>query len=202
MIHTERAILPSALALGLGLSVAVPLAYQERPVSSPVVRDLNHKAHRPLTVAEGIKANCLIFVLHDCPISNQYSLEIQRIQRVFEGKGIRFYLVYSDPDADVEVVRKHVRDFGHKATALLDREHRLARKTGATMSPEAAVVLPGGAIAYRGRIDDRYPELGVRRERPTSFDLREALSAVAGGRKPARARTKAVGCYLPPRSDT
>jgi hypothetical protein len=80
---------------------------------------------------------------------------------------------------------------------LLDREHRLVAATGVTITPEVAVVTADGRVAYRGRIDDSYPQIGVKRRSPTQRDLRAALSALLAGRQAPTPRTKAVGCEIP-----
>ena len=52
------------------------------------------------------------------------------------------------------------------------------------------------AVAYRGRIDNRYVELGVERPAATQRDLADALAAVVAGKPVAAATTQAVGCYI------
>jgi hypothetical protein len=49
---------------------------------------------------------------------------------------------------------------------------------------------------YLGRIDDRFPDLGVRREEPTTHELRDALDAVLAGKPVETPRTLAVGCFI------
>jgi len=58
------------------------------------------------------------------------------------------------------------------------------------------VIDADGALAYRGRIDDTYPELGRRRLQPTEHTLADAVTAVLEGRPVAAARTEAVGCLF------
>ena len=82
-------------------------------------------------------------------------------------------------------------------TAVIDREHKLVRETGATVTPEAVVILADGSIPYRGRIDNMYPNLGQRRRVITEKDLRAALDAVGENRSVKVSRTQAVGCYIP-----
>jgi hypothetical protein len=50
------------------------------------------------------------------------------------------------------------------------------------VTPEVAVVGPGGALLYRGRIDDLWSDYGKRRQEPTTRDLRAALDAALAGR--------------------
>jgi hypothetical protein len=65
----------------------------------------------------------------------------------------------------------------------------------ATVTPEAAVVV-GNRVAYRGRIDDRYVDLGLERPKATTHDLADAVSAVLAGRPIANPTTQAVGCFI------
>ena len=76
---------------------------------------------------------------------------------------------------------------------------QLARVAGATITPEAAVFAHGAGeptLVYRGRIDDRYVDLGRARPAPTVRDLDDVLDAIGAG-VPVRFRsTEAVGCVI------
>ncbi|MBI1757206.1 MAG: hypothetical protein HYR64_08890 [Fimbriimonas ginsengisoli] len=145
---------------------------------------------------EGRGLECFVFVLRDCPNANQAAPEMERIAKAYAAKGVRFWIVFEDPDVGEASAARHMREFGLSWGAVLDPEHRLARKVGARASPEASVFRRGG-LAYRGRIDDRFVSPGQLRAQITHRDLREALDAVLAGHKPARARTQAIGCVLP-----
>jgi hypothetical protein len=58
-------------------------------------------------------------------------------------------------------------------------------------------VIARGEVTYRGRIDDRYVDLGKKREAPSQRDLRAALDAALAGRAVLTSRTKAIGCLIP-----
>ncbi len=133
----------------------------------------------------------------DCPISNSYAPEIQSILREFGDAPLDFYLVHVDPDVTVEAARSHAADFGLSCAILMDPAHELVSTVGATVTPEAAVILQDGTVAYRGRIDNWYGDLGAKRPRATRHELRAALDAVLAGMPVPEARTEAVGCYIP-----
>ena len=65
-----------------------------------------------------------------------------------------------------------------------------------TVSPEAAVVDPGGVLLYHGRIDDRWVNFWRDRPSPARRDLAEALRATLDGKPVAQTGTPAVGCIL------
>jgi hypothetical protein len=110
---------------------------------------------------------------------------------------VRFYAVQVDPDLTAEQARRHAREFGLRLPVLRDSRHELVKATSVTRAPEVAVLLPGGKLAYRGRIDDLYSALGKKRKAPSWRDLRDALTAVLAGRPVKVPRTEAVGCSIP-----
>lgn len=140
------------------------------------------------------KTVVLIFLGHDCPVSNGYAPEIGRLCRDF--KDVAFVLVYADHDLEEKTARTHAKDFAFPCPVLLDPEQTLARKYAAKVKPEAFLLSPKGDILYRGRIDDLYADLGKRRTQPTRRDLRDALAAALAGRPVATPRTEAVGCPI------
>lgn len=160
------------------------------------VADVDGKPHRPLELGSA-RAAVIVFTLHDCPISNAFSPEISRLAREFAPNGFRFFVVHTDPELSADDARKHAKEFALECPVLLDREHRLVRRLKATITPEAFVVAGDGATLYHGRIDDRFADLGKKRQEPTRRDLRLALESVANGKPIEVAATKAVGCYIP-----
>ena len=150
---------------------------------------------RPLD-APGRAATVLIFIACDCPLSNSYAPEIQRLRADYALSPIAFYVVYVGGGTPQEV-QAHAKAHGYEAFALRDAAHRLVNLTKATVTPEAAVVGPQGRLLYEGRIDDRFPDFGKARDIADVHDLRRALDAIRAGRPVAVPRTKAVGCYIP-----
>lgn len=142
------------------------------------------------------KAAVLIFVAIDCPISNSYAPEINRIIADDKDKGIAFYVVYSDPKVSNEDVKKHARDFGYTCPALLDHDQALMKHVGATVTPQVAVVGADDHVLYQGRIDNWYEDLGKQRYTATTHDLRDTLDSIIAGKKIATPVTKAVGCPI------
>ena len=139
----------------------------------------------------------LVFVARDCPISNGYAPAIQRLCRDYAARGIRCTLVYEDREATPAAIRAHLLEYGYEdIETLVDGDGRIARRAGATVTPEAVVVDMRGTIRYRGRIDNRYAALGKPRRHVTSHDLRDAVEAVLAKRTVQRPRTTALGCYI------
>jgi hypothetical protein len=106
--------------------------------------------------------------------------------------------VYEDAAIEPAAVRAHRDEYRYRdIPAVIDRDHALAHRAKATITPEAVVVTPAGLIRYRGRIDDRYIALGKQRRVVTTHDLQDAIAAVFAGTPISRAETEAVGCFIP-----
>jgi hypothetical protein len=168
--------------------------------ATTTVRDLAGRPLDPLASADA-RAIVLVFADPECPISNAYAPELRRLHGEFEPRGARFFLVYADRDRSLEELRAHATAFAYPMTAVFDREHELVERSGATLTPEACVFLPGGVLVYRGRIDDRYVDFGKQRAAPTTRDLKAALEAVLAGRAPAEPWPPAIGCAIPAAQD-
>lgn len=144
----------------------------------------------------GKRAIVLLFVTTDCPLSNGYVPEMNRINSAYASRGVGFYAVQGDATVPVEQVREHVKEFVYNFPYLLDPEESLAAFAGATTTPEAAVFSPAGALLYLGRIDNRLEDFGKQRVQITEFDLRDALDAILAGKPVPHPRTKALGCAI------
>jgi hypothetical protein len=129
-------------------------------------------------------------------MANLYAPEIKRIIDDYSGKGINFSLVYVDPAITREGAKQHLNEFGLGGQALLDPTHSLAKRVGATVSPEVVVLNPAGKVIYRGRIDDRVSDYGKVREKPRRRDLRISLDFALKGKAIPDPRTKAIGCIF------
>jgi peroxiredoxin len=163
--------------------------------------DTSGRMHTPADWA-GKRAVVLLFVSTDCPLSNRYVPEMNRIASTYTQRGVAFYAVQGDATVPLDQVRAHVKEFGYTFPYLIDPEEALAAFTGAVVTPEAAVLSPKGDLLYLGRLDNRLEDFGKERIRVTEFDLRDALDAVLTGKPVPHPRTKALGCAITRRAGT
>jgi hypothetical protein len=135
-----------------------------------------------------------VFTTTDCPISNRYAPEIERLATQFKPHA-RFVLVYPVQTDTAEKITEHRRKFAYTIESARDLDQKLVKLTGVAITPEVAV-MKGNQRLYRGRIDDRFVDFGRERARPTQHDLKDALTAITTGKAVANRETQAVGCYL------
>lgn len=179
------------LALALILATAPAAA-------GPATRvlDLAGRPANPLMFDSRTRATVLVFTTTDCPISNRYAPEIERLAARFAAQGIRFVLVYPVRADEPATIREHLTMFAYSMDAVRDTAQELVTLTGVSVTPEVAVMDATARVLYRGRIDDRYLDFGRDRPHPTERDLERALEAVVEGRPIAVRETRAVGCIL------
>jgi AhpC/TSA family len=145
------------------------------------------------------KTNVQFFITSDCPISNSYAPEIQRLCSDYSNKGVSCSLIYEDVGLDATSMRKHLNEYRYGGMpAVIDSNRKIANRAKATVTPEAVVFDSRGEIRYRGRIDNFYAALGKPRQQVTVHDLRDALDAVLAGRPVPNPETKALGCSIVP----
>jgi hypothetical protein len=143
----------------------------------------------------GEKAQVQLFIRTDCPISNRYAPELERLYKKYSPFGIDFLLVYPESGLTPAAVKQHLHEYGYSIPAVLDPDHRYVARAKARVTPEAAVFVKD-RLVYLGRIDDSYVDLGKARAQPEHRDLDEELSAISAGKVPPFHQTTGIGCVI------
>jgi hypothetical protein len=191
-----------ALLIAAALGVSLPAQSSHDPASPAAaapgiaLKDPDGRLVDPFLAGESSSAIVFLFASVDCPVSNRYAPEVQRLHATFAPRNVAFWLVYPNPGDTPDAVRAHLKDFGYPVHALLDPRHELVKVTRVSITPEAAVFTRAGALAYHGRIDDKFVSLGVERPAATKHDLFDALTAVVAGKVPVEPSAPAVGCFI------
>ncbi len=130
----------------------------------------------------------------ECPISNRYVPELNRIASLYLPKGVEMTGYFPERGLVQARLDRWQQDFAPAFQVRLDETARYARKAGATLTPEVAVYAE--KLVYRGRIDDRYVSWGKSRREPARRDLVETLELLIQGKPVAPRFTKTWGCYI------
>ncbi len=147
---------------------------------------------------EGYKALALVFMTTECPISREYVPELNRLANSIEGQPIKFLGVLSEPGLTRANAVKFQKEFNIEFPVLFDASGELTAALRPTHVPEAFVLNTDSHVVYRGRIDDRYGDLGKKRPEPTTHELADAMTAVAAGQPVSVEETKPIGCPIEP----
>jgi peroxiredoxin len=145
----------------------------------------------------GKKAVVLVFISADCPLSNECIPDVRKLADAWKDRGVALEAVYPDPDITAESAAAHAKEHKLDIPLLLDPTQELTRQLGARVTPEAVVLTADGKMLYRGRIDDRYTDDGIRPDGPHVRDLEAAVEAVLAGKAPPVAEVKGFGCPIP-----
>ena len=182
---------------GAAILLAAIVVCADGPAATDLqLPDLDGRQIEPLRTKD-VKGTVFIFIRTDCPISNRYAPEVRRLDEKFTKSGVKFWLVYPDSSESSGIIRKHIKEYEYRLSALRDPAHKLVKMTGVQVTPEAAVFSPSGRMVYRGRIDDRYVAFGKARPAPTTRDLEQVLEAMLEGKPVTNKTTAAIGCFIP-----
>jgi thiol-disulfide isomerase/thioredoxin len=137
----------------------------------------------------------LVFLSTECPLCNRAIPDLNALSQRSAGR-VRFFAVNAERDRTAEQVLQHDREYALAFPTLLDPRQELAKAAGATVTPEAVVLGPDGALLYRGRLDDRAVDFGKVRPRARREDLRIAIDEALAGSPISVPETPVLGCYI------
>jgi thiol-disulfide isomerase/thioredoxin len=161
----------------------------------PLVAGVDLRMHNLAAEAHG-RPLAVVFISHDCPVCNTYAPEFARIAATYADR-VLFALVYAEPGITAKTARAHAKAYGlGRAELLLDPGGDLAKFSGATVTPEAAVFDAQGRRQYLGRIDDTFYDFGKQRPKALRHDLRLAIDTIIHHRAATAAAGPPFGCVI------
>ena len=183
--HAQETVSSSSLALG----AAAPAATVK--MKGVDGRELS------IADAKGEKGTLVIFTCNHCPWVKAWETRIAEIGNAWQAKGIGVIAINSNdpaayPEDAFEEMQKRAKDRGMRYPYVVDATSEVARAFGASHTPEIFLFGKDGKLAYKGAVDDNAKEP----EKVKEHFLADALEAVAAGKAPAMAETKALGCSI------
>lgn len=137
------------------------------------------------------------FLLEECRISQNISGEIKYNVEQFSKAGFEFRSYFSGELSSEEKIIAFMSDYELNMPYFLDDGKVKQVYYGAEVAPEVIVYdEKRQEVLYKGRIDNSYADVGIRRRVVTSRDLRIVLQAIVDGEAIPVKQTKAIGCYL------
>lgn len=176
---------------GLALGAKVPAA-----VAKTKMKNVDGKM---LSIADvtGKAGTLVVFTCNHCPFAKAWEERIVELGNAYAAKGIGVVLVNANdpamhPDDGFEEMQARAKSRGMKIPYVVDDTSGVARAFGASVTPEAFLFDKAGNLAYHGTIDDNRQEP----DKVKARYLKDALEAVAAGKKPAVPETKGLGCGI------
>src|SRR5215469_5427890 len=151
--------------------VVLACAACRKPADNPVAGLLQNK-----------KAAVFVFLAPDCPLSQNYTLTLNNLDKQFETRQIGFYGVFSGDTISKSAMDEFVATYHLSFPVTLDPQAKIADYFGATNTPEAFLTDSSGRTVYKGAIDNWAPELGQHRTVITQHYLLDALESVQAGK--------------------
>jgi thiol-disulfide isomerase/thioredoxin len=108
------------------------------PASNPVASFLQKK-----------KAAVFVFLAPDCPLSQNYTLTLNKLAKDYEPKGIGFYGVFSGDAISKTAMDEFGATYHVGFPMMLDPQEKIADYFGATNTPEAFLTDPHGRTLYK-----------------------------------------------------
>jgi hypothetical protein len=145
----------------------------------------------------------VMFMCVHCPYVKHVEEELARIGRDYEGKigivAISSNDVEAYPQDGPEEMKKQAERLGFRFPYLYDETQEVARAYDAACTPDFFLFDGQMTLVYRGQLDDSRPQRpsGGGNDIPvTGKDLRAAMDAVIGGKRPDPNQRFAVGCNI------
>ena len=146
------------------------------------------------------KASAFVFLAPDCPLSQNYTLTLNRLHSQFANEGVGFYGVVESSTYNRKEINDFITQYRIDLPIALDPHAALAQFFGAMVTPEVFVVNSEGTTIYQGAIDNATPEFGQHRTVITEHYLLDALNDFLRTGKVSFRATKPVGCFIESRN--
>lgn len=132
-----------------------------------------------------------VFMSTKCPLAKRYTQRLNRLHESYAAMGVHVLAVFPNSDETNEGVKNYAAEVGYPFRVVRDVNGYLAKRLGATMTPQVFVVDKDSTLRYHGAIDDNRYETRVKEHFLTS-----AVDAVLSGDAVDRPTTRAMGCTI------
>lgn len=146
----------------------------------------------------GKPALLVMFMCNHCPFVVHVADELARLGSEYIGRGVAVVGINSNdtathPADSPERMVAEAEERGYQFPYLFDETQAVAKAYRAACTPDFFLFDQDRKLVYRGQLDDSRPGSGVP---VTGKDLRAALDAVLGGKKPAEEQRASLGCNI------
>jgi peroxiredoxin len=166
---------------------------QNKEIDKVILKTVDGKDFKIETAANA--ATVIVFLLPDCPASQNYTGTLNQFLEKYVANKIAFCGVFP-AFVKKEDILEFQKEYHIKFPLVIDDKQSLAKALSAHVAPGVFVLDQRGAVVYSGRIDDWMYAVGKKRTVITHHELKDALDAIAQGKKVPISKTQAVGCII------
>jgi peroxiredoxin len=155
---------------------------------------------KTVRLADFEKAPALLvaFICNHCPYVKHVAEGLARVTSEYMAKGVAVVGINSNdvanyPADSPEKMAAEVKQRGYKFPYLYDETQNVAKAYRAACTPDFYVFDSSQQLVYRGQFDASRPESGIP---VTGSDVKAALDAVLGSKKPAADQRPSIGCNI------
>jgi len=141
------------------------------------------------------KATAVIFMLTDCPATQDYTLTLNKLAEKYKDK-LALIGIIPGKFASIDEMKGFEKTYKIKFRLLQDPEMNVTASLGGKIAPSCLVVDQNGNSIYSGRIDDWFYTLGKKRQVIRENNLDNAIRHVLFHEKLLRSQADAFGCIL------
>jgi peroxiredoxin len=182
------------------LSKAQTTGYKTGDIAADFkLKNVNGK-YVSLSDYKSAKGYIVVFTCNTCPYAIAYEDRIKALNEKYASKGYPVLAINpndpgTQPGDSFEKMQERAKDKGFSFPYLFDTDEIITKQFGASRTPHVFILqktAKGNIVEYIGAIDDDTE--GTRADKVKYVEA--ALDALAQGRKPAIANTKAIGCTI------
>ncbi len=142
------------------------------------------------------KVTVFYFLSPTCPLSENYTLQINELNERYRDSSIHFFAVIPGEDYTQKELDIYLDTYLLTIPVLLDSHKDLTKKLGATITPETFLLDNSEKVIYSGKIDNWIVKLGQKRSVVTEFYLQDAIDAILSQKPIPVKKIQAVGCFI------
>lgn len=168
------------------------------PLPSFNLLDPRQGSHVSDEVLRSSRVSVVAFICNHCPFVVHLRKELAEFGRVCAESGVPMVAISSNdalryPQDGPELMAQEAAEQGYPFPYLYDAEQTVARSFDAACTPDFFVYDSEAKLAYRGQFDASRPGNGVP---VTGSDLRAAVIALLGGKRPSAEQRPSIGCSI------
>ncbi len=150
-----------------------------------------------LFTASGQKAwNVYVFLAEECPVCNYMGKPLSALSKKY-ADDVSFHAVFPVKNSNYKTSQLFKQQYDLLSfETLLDRDQKISKQLGATVTPEVVVTDDQGEVYYRGRINSAYYAPGKMKHSSIKDDLDEVLTSLIRGNIISEPWPSAIGCYI------